>query len=228
VLITSRSFAEYEAMFDLYAGLPKSVLDCCAGGSGFVAEACAQGVDAVAADPAYEEADLSDAVRTSLETGSGIVDENPDRFVWHWYGSRERRDEMRAKAAEAFLADRRRHPERYVAAALPRLPFGDDRFEMSLVSHLLFTWSDRFDADWHFAALQELARVTRDEVRVFPLVVQGAGEPVPFLDSVRRRLAELGLISEIRRVPYEFQRDADRMMVIICDRSVCADSTAGQ
>lgn len=217
-------------MFDLYAGLPGSVLDCCAGGSGFVAEAVARGTDAVAADPAYEmtDGDLADLVHRSQHAGTGIVDEHPDRFVWHWYGSKERRDEMRATATESFLADRRRHAERYVAASLPELPFEDHRFDLALCSHLLFTWSNQLDADWHLAALRELARVARGEIRVFPLVGQGPGEPVPFLDDVRRRLDENGLPSETRQVPYEFQRDADRMLVIDCTRSVRAPAPAGQ
>jgi hypothetical protein len=51
VLITSRSAAEYRAMFDLTPeDLTGSVLDCCAGGSSFAAET---GGRVVAVDPAY-------------------------------------------------------------------------------------------------------------------------------------------------------------------------------
>ena len=87
MLVTSRSYAEYEAMFDL-TELPDSVLDCCAGGAGFTAEAAARGVDAIAADPAYElePAELVDTVRRSLPATAGIVDEHAGSFVWHWYG----------------------------------------------------------------------------------------------------------------------------------------------
>jgi len=213
VLVTSRSFAEYQAMFDLPDPLPASVLDCCAGGAEFTAVAASRGVDAVAADPSYEVADLGEIVRGGTSDGAGIVDQHPDDFVWSWYGSRERRDQLRSEAATRFLADRAAHPERYLAAALPDLPFPDGRFELALCSHLLFTWSDQLGEAWHLAALRELARVA-GEVRVFPLVVQGNGAPVPFLDAVRRALAEGGTESEIRRVPYEFQRGADQMLVL--------------
>jgi hypothetical protein len=214
MLVTSRSFAEYRAMFGL-ASLPQSVLDCCAGGSGFTAVAAAEGADAVAVDPAYElpYRELADAVRSGTSTGGNIVDQYSGDFVWHWYGSREQRDRMRAEAAEQFLADLVAHPERYVAASLPHLPFDTGRFELALCSHLLFTWSDHLDAAWHLAALRELARVAA-QVRVFPLVVQGNGAPVPFLDEVRSELAEDGLQSEIKKVPYEFQRGADEMLVL--------------
>jgi hypothetical protein len=213
VLVTSRSYAEYEAMFDL-SELPGSVLDCCAGGAGFTAEAAARGVDAVAVDPAYElaPAELVDTVRRSLPAGSGIVDQHAGSFVWHWYGSPERRDELRLDAADRFLTDVAEVPDRYVPGSLPELPFPDQRFDLVLSSHLLFTWADKYDEDWHLAALNELIRVSRSEVRIFPLVKMGAGEPVEFLPSLLEELD--GVHTEIRKVPYEFQVGADEMLVL--------------
>jgi hypothetical protein len=213
VLVTSRSYAEYEAMFDLKQ-LPDSVLDCCAGGASFTAEAAARGVDAIAADPAYElePSELVDTVRRSLPATSGIVDEHQGSFVWHWYGSPERKDQYRIEAADRFLQDVAAAPERYVAAGLPELPFGDRRFELVLCSHLLFTWADKYDRAWHEAALRELIRVSNAEVRVFPLVMQGAGESVPYLQELLQGLE--GVTYEIRKVPYEFQVGADEMLVI--------------
>jgi hypothetical protein len=200
-------------MFDL-SELPESVLDCCAGGSSFTAEAVVRGVDAVAVDPAYELAtpELVDTVRRSLPAGSSIVDEHAGSFVWHWYGSPDRRDEMRIGAADRFLQDISVAPERYVGGSLPELPFGDGRFELVLCSHLLFTWADKYDRAWHAAALRELIRVSRSEVRIFPLVLQGAGEPVDYLPELLDELE--GVTTEIRKVPYEFQVGADRMLVI--------------
>jgi len=213
VLVTSRSYAEYEAMFDLKQ-LPDSVLDCCAGGASFTAEAAARGVDAIAADPAYElePSELVDTVRRSLPATSGIVDEHQGSFVWHWYGSPERKDQYRIEAADRFLQDVAAAPERYVAAGLPELPFGDRRFELVLCSHLLFTWADKYDRAWHEVALRELIRVSNAEVRVFPLVMQGAGESVPYLQELLQGLE--GVTYEIRKVPYEFQVGADEMLVI--------------
>ena len=213
MLVTSRSYAEYEAMFDLVE-LPESVLDCCAGGAGFTAEAAARGVDAIAADPAYEldHAELVDSVRRSLPATSGIVDEHAGSFVWHWYGSPERKDQYRIEAADRFLQDVEAAPERYVAAGLPDLPFRDRRFEMVLCSHLLFTWSGKYDRDWHEAALRELIRVSNSEVRIFPLVQQGAGATIPWLPELLESLD--GVTYEIRKVPYEFQVGADQMLVI--------------
>ena len=216
MLVTSRSYAEYEAMFDLKE-LPDSVLDCCAGGAGFTAEAAARGVDAIAADPAYEldHAELVDSVRKSLPATSGIVDEHQGSFVWHWYGSPERKDQYRIEAADRFLQDVEAAPERYVAAGLPELPFGDRRFELVLCSHLLFTWADKYDQEWHATALRELIRVSNAEVRIFPLVLQGAGEPIGWLPDLLAPLE--GVTWEIRKVPYEFQAGADEMLVVTRD-----------
>ena len=64
---------------------------------------------------------------------------------------------------------------------------------------------------WHEAALREMARVAT-EVRVFPLVQQGAGEPVGYLPELLKELE--GVTAEIRKVPYEFQVGADEMLVL--------------
>jgi ubiquinone/menaquinone biosynthesis C-methylase UbiE len=200
-------------MFDL-TELPDSVLDCCAGGASFTAEAVERGVDAIAVDPAYElpAAELVDTVRRSLPATAEIVDEHAGSFVWNWYGSPERKDELRIEAADRFLQDVSIAPERYVPGSLPKLPFGDGRFDLVLCSHLLFTWADKYDRDWHLASLRELVRVSRSEVRIFPLVQQGAGDPVDYLPDLLAEVA--GVTSEIRKVPYEFQAGADEMLVL--------------
>lgn len=83
-----------------------------------------------------------------------------------------------------------------------------------LCSHLLFSWADQLDSTWHRAALAELVRVARRQVRIYPLVVQGTGEPVSFLDDLRAELDATGHRSQLRQVPYRFQRRADRMLHI--------------
>jgi SAM-dependent methyltransferase len=211
-------------MFALSAtDLSGRVLDCSAGAAGFVAEAAARGISAVAVDPAYAlpRAAIVDAARADLERGSAIVDRFPDRFVWDWYGSRERRDAMRRRAVSRFVADLSTQPARYVAGALPRLPFRNRSFDVVLCSHLLFTWADALGFDWHLAALLELARVGA-QVRVFPTVVQGAGEPVPFWDELVAAAAAAGVRTALRRVDYRFQVSGDQLLV-----AAAADGASG-
>jgi SAM-dependent methyltransferase len=199
---------------DLAAG---SVLDCCAGGSSFAA-----GTDSrtLAVDPAYAlgRHALAARVRAALHQGDQIIDQHAERFEWSWYGSPSRRAELRTAAAEDFLADLQEHPERYVAGALPDLPLRSDTFDLVLCSHLLFTWSDQLDRDWHRRAVAELVRVARREVRIFPTVVQGTGAPVAFLDGLRDELHAAGHQSHLRDVPYRFQRGVVQMLLIEVDQ----------
>jgi SAM-dependent methyltransferase len=216
MLVTSRSAAEYRAMFDLSPSdlADASILDCCAGGSSFTAETQSF---VVAADPAYasDRATLAAAAHNGRVDGDRMIEDNADRFEWEWYGTRARRVAMRAEAVRRFVADLAERPSRYVAAALPRLPFADRSFDLVLCSHLLFTWADTFDREWHRAALFELARVAEREVRVFPLVLQGTGAPVDFLTELCGDLDAAGFRTKRRTVPYRFQRGADQMLSIM-------------
>lgn len=217
MLVTSRSLAEYEAMFDLDArALGARILDCCAGAASFVAELAARGGRGVAVDPAYAlpRAELKSAATRALGDVDQIVDRHADRFTLKWYGSAERKRAIRRGAAARFLEHLDSRPACYVAGSLPHLPFADRSHDIVLCSHLLFTWSNVFDADWHLAAVYEMLRVARADVRIFPLVVQGTGDDVPFLDGLMERLRDAGHAAEIRRVPYMYQRGADAMMVV--------------
>jgi len=201
-------------MFDLAPeDLTGSVLDCCAGGSSFAAET---GGRVIAVDPAYAmgREDLAVRVRVALDEGDRMIDRNADRFEWGWYGTPAHRADMRRAAAEHFLTDLDERPERYVAGALPHLPLSSGSVDLVLCSHLLFTWADQLGEDWHRRALAELVRVARREVRMFPLVVQGTGEPVVFLDVLRAELHARGHRSQLRDVPYRFQRGGTQMLQI--------------
>jgi hypothetical protein len=108
VLISSRSFEEYLAMFGLDSSdlAGRAVIDVAAGGSDFVAVAAQLGARALAIDAAYALGfnALSDQLVDSVTTGPTIV------------------DELRRGAAKRFTHDRGECPQRYVAGALPRLP----------------------------------------------------------------------------------------------------------
>lgn len=204
-------------MFDLGpAGIGGTVVDCCAGASSFVAELAVRGGAGVAVDPAYANGleDLRRSATASLMAGTATVVEHADRFVWHWYGSPQRRSRMRAVAADHFLHDIGERPFAYLAGVLPHLPLASGSADLVLCSHLLFTWSDQLDVQWHRAALADLVRVARGEVRIFPLVMQATAAAVPFLDQLIDEVRRQGHDADVRNVPYEFQRGADKMLVI--------------
>jgi hypothetical protein len=217
MLISSRSFEEYLAMFGLSASqlAGRVVVDVAAGGADFTACAAAGGARAIAVDSSYSVGPvrLANLLDANVDVGLTIVDQHSDRFTWRWYGDRANRDEMRRRSAVRFLTSLRESPDRYVAGELPRLPLRDGVADLVLCSHLLFTWSDVLDRRWHRDAILELARVGT-EVRIFPLVVQGTGDDVDWLPELCEELRSLGMTVAHRQVPYEFQVGADRMLVV--------------
>jgi SAM-dependent methyltransferase len=193
--------------------LPARILDCAAGASDFVAQAARRGAAAVAADPGYRFGDdIAERARDGKRSGNDMIASHRDRFTYAWYGAPETRTEMRLGAIDGFAEDYRAHPERYVAAELPELPFADAAFDLAVCSHLLFTWATDLDEHWHHDAILELCRVAT-EVRIFPLVLRETGDPVPFMESLLARLTHAGIAAERRTVAYEFQRGANQMLL---------------
>jgi hypothetical protein len=113
-----------------------------------------------------------------------------------------------------FLADYEpgRSEGRYIAGALPALPFTEKEFDLCLCSHLLFLYSEQLSFDFHLAAFIEQLRVAR-EVRVFPLFDLACRRSV-HLEPVRRALQERGYACELVRVAHEFQKGANEMLRI--------------
>jgi len=92
---------------------------------------------------------------------------------------------LRERASAIFFLDFKRHPQRYVAGELPRLPFPAGEFDLTLISYLLFAYQDRFDYEFHRASILEIMRVTRGEARIYPTVTFEAQpiEYIPMLQS---------------------------------------------
>jgi SAM-dependent methyltransferase len=215
-LTIGRTFAEYRRMFDLAAGdlNGRAVLDCGGGAGAFTAAAAELAGRAVAADPLYgpPAATLEPELSAAVETNVAQLREKRDLFVWDVYGDVETRGRYLRAATERFLADYAANPGRYVAAAVPSLPFVAGAFDLALVANLLFLYDDRLDLAFHLAAVRELVRVA-GEVRVFPLSSLDATRSVlvdPFVDRLRAD----GLSARFESVPYEFQPGATEMLVV--------------
>ncbi|WP_436930985.1 class I SAM-dependent methyltransferase [Halosimplex halobium] len=216
-LTIGRTFAEYRRMFDLRAGdiAGRELLDCGGGAGAFTATAAELAERAVAVDPLFGpppdalEPELTDAIEYNVAQ----LREKRDLFVWDFYGGVDAREWYLRAAAERFLADYATHPERYVTGALPALPVADDAVDLALVSNLLFTYDDRLDRAFHEAAVRDLARVAREEVRVFPLHSLDRARSA-FVEPVADALRADGHAVEYREVPYEFQPGATEMLVV--------------
>jgi SAM-dependent methyltransferase len=220
ILVSSRSLAEYRAMFALSDGdLHRRILDCPGGTASFTAEVCAAGGDATACDPVYAQYttdELAAMSQRETDRGNRYCRTHPDQYVWTFFSDPDDHAASRSSAGRRFADDHPVHPERYVPGALPYLPFDDREFDLVLSSHLLFSYADRLDLTFHHHAARELMRVTREEVRIFPLVAMGAIN-YSHLDALRRLLAVDGIDTAVVSVNYEFQRGGNRMLV--CTRT---------
>lgn len=77
----------------------------------------------------------------------------------------------------------------------------------------LFSYADRLYLPTHCDMIRELIRVTRSELRIFPLAAIGHTEPYPMLDALRAQLAELRVSSRVVDVDYEFQAGCKQMLL---------------
>ena len=217
VLPWGRSMAEYVGMFDLGAqDLGKQILGCADGPASFNAEMTACGCRVVSCDPIYVFTDheIRQRVAATFETIMGQMPATRDNFVWDTIPSIEALGEMRMAAMEAFLRDfaRGNQGNRYVASALPHLPFADSSFDLALCSNFLFLYSEQLSEAFHLMALRELCRVAT-EVRVFPLLDLD-GQVSPHLGPALATLRREGFHGTVRTVPYEFLKGANEMVVI--------------
>ncbi len=219
VAFFGRTLAEYCQFFslDLAALKGAAVLDVAGGPSSFTAEACKRGVDAVAVDPLYgcTVDALTQHVTIDYRNMISQMAAKAHLFRFKAFGSFEEAEISRRTAADRFLADYAAHfvHGRYVGASLPLLPFFDRAFDHVLCAHLLFVYAKRFDFDFHLAACRELVRVSREDVRIHPIVGTN-GRKYPEIGRLRIALAEEGIESEIVDVDYEFFAGSDSMLVL--------------
>jgi hypothetical protein len=227
IAVTPRSLSEYRDMFlltdaDLTA---EPILDCPAGASPFGAQVRARGGTVVSVDPEYHRPlqELVGRVRADLERTAAWMAANPGNFDWSYLGSPPAVIRAFELAAELFATDYVPDGSRYLAAALPDLPFPDRRFRLTVSSHLLFSYPAHLDFDAHVAGLLELVRVTAGEVRVYPLV-DTVGRPYPRLEEVRAALAAQEVDSEVRAARGAWVMGGDQMLA--CWRRAGLDGAA--
>jgi SAM-dependent methyltransferase len=212
-----RSYDEYVSMFGLSeADLGLRILGCGDGPAGFSAALTKRGGRIVSIDPVYafDTEQIRGRISETYETVMTQLRKNRDDFVWGVIPSVEQLGILRMAAMETFLADFDvgKLAGRYIPGELPELPFANGEFDLALSSHFLFLYSDHLSLEFHLQALREMLRVA-NEVRVFPLVTL-ANTLSPHLNFVTAKLASLGFLVEVRRVPYEFQRGGNDMLVI--------------
>ena len=212
-----RSFEEYCAMFNLSeSDLAGQLLGCGDGPASFNASLTRQGGSMVSVDPIYTFSahEIQERIDETYETVIGQARRNMEDFIWDRIASPEALGRIRMQAMTEFLADYPAGLEegRYVAGALPELPFPDRQFDLAVCSHFLFLYSEQLTEDFHVESIRELCRVAR-EVRIFPTLEFGAQES-RHLQAVTDRLLNGNHSVSVEIVPYEFQKNGNRMMSV--------------
>jgi hypothetical protein len=232
VAFFGRSLAEYVEMFNLNLDelKGKKVLDCPSGPASFVAEANKLGIDVTGVDPVYEN-DFESMIthgRDSIELG--MAKSMKVTHLFHTEGDPDREIFKKEKltALNRFSED---YPNgfkshRYLVAKLPNLPFADKSFDIALSSYLLFFYADTkdggvidestFDYDFHIASILELIRVTKNEIRIYPLCAPNVNDSQSkakiFVDKIISDLNSRKIKTEIVPVKYKDVRGAETML----------------
>jgi hypothetical protein len=217
IVFIGRTFEEYLDMFSLSEEelQGKKILDCPAGACSFTAIGNKIGLDVTACDIAYYHSgeDLKNKGLQDIEHAMEHMQKAQNKYNWDYFNDIEGLRKHRLSALQACAYDMRESNERYVPVTLPSLPFKNAEFDILLSAHFLFMYADRLDYQFHIEALNELLRVTKEEVRIFPLV-DLEGKRYEHLDKLISYLADNGCTVEEVNVTYEFQTNANSMLKI--------------
>lgn len=216
IVFIGRTYEEYIDMFSLSPDQLKNkkILDCPAGVCSFTAVGCKTGLDITACDIAYDHAgeDLYRKGLQDVEHAMKHMETAKGNYKWDYFSDIAELKEYRLSALQDCVADMQQSPERYIPV-LPVLPFQEKTFDLLLSAHFLFMYSDRLDYSFHIDSLNEMLRVTKEEIRIFPLV-DLAGNRYERLDDVTAYLRAQGHLVEEVPVGYEFQENANSMLRI--------------
>ena len=218
ILITGRTYEEYMAFFDLDEKklIGKKVLDCPSGASSFIKTANEKGIKAKGADIIYQF-NIDEIKEQALKTMEQIYTDTSwmHGFCFDFYTSIENHKIHRQNALEGFYTHFNGFD--YSSMGLPKLRYQSDSFDLVLSSHLLFTYDDRFDYEFHKNSILEMLRIGK-ELRLFPLVdfknsrLDEEQNFSPFVYKIMEELKEYKM--EIVKVGFEFQPKAGYMLKI--------------
>lgn len=217
IIFIGRTFEEYVNMFDLsIANLKnKKVLDCPAGACSFSATARENGLDVEACDIAYyfNNVELYNKGKEDIKHMINKMEKSKSNYNWTFFNDTDDLKDYRIEALDTCVKDMKLYQEKYHAVELPQLPFSDNEFDILLSAHFLFLYSEAFDFNFHIQTLEEMLRVTKEEIRIFPLV-NIEGDRYEELDKIIHTLNERGYNTEEVQVNYEFQSNANSFLKI--------------
>ncbi|TFD94342.1 SAM-dependent methyltransferase [Jeotgalibacillus sp. R-1-5s-1] len=218
VIFIGRTYEEYIDMFVLSEAdlKDKKILDCPSGACSFTATGHTKGLNITAADIVYDFSadDLYAKGQEDLQHAMTHMEKAKDNYRWQYFTDISHLHEHREKALLTCTQDMQENPDRYIPVELPVLPFDDQAFDILVSAHFLFTYADRLDFQFHLDTLNELLRVTKEEIRLFPLI-DLEGKRYEHLDRLIDYLQNKGYQVTEMKVPYEFQKGANAILRIV-------------
>jgi hypothetical protein len=217
IAVTARGLSDYSQMFALAgdALTRRSFLNCASGASSFGAEVRSRGGHVLSADPLYGAG--VDAVRqralhnlTNCELWLGT---HTDLIDWGHLGSPAAYRQAGLRSLALFAEDFVAQPDHYLAAALPGIPLSDGAVDTVVCANFLFAYADVIDAEFHVAAIIEMARVARSEVLIHPVGARDGRDIKDFTAVVTQRLSGVGLHTQTFAPAGTWLRGASTMRV---------------
>ncbi|GAE88520.1 hypothetical protein JCM21531_1968 [Acetivibrio straminisolvens JCM 21531] len=217
IVFIGRTYDEYKAMFDLTDDVVKNnaILDVPAGSCSFAAISNSMGGKVTVADVAYYHPaeKLYEKGLTDISQIVSSLSKVKEQYVWNYFKDEDSLEKARRQTLYDCVTDMKSNPHVYVPCILPKLPFEDEQFDITLSAHFLFTYSDRLSLSFHKETIKELLRVTKKEVRIFPLI-DLKSKRYSEMDAILEFIQSCGWQAEERAVHYEFQRNANSMLRI--------------
>jgi len=219
-----RNLEEYQTMFLLSnQDLESKILGCGDGPSSFNFEATQQNINITSIDPIYNF--TKDEIQQRIDETSAVISEqlkhNQKEFIWKSFKSTDELIAIRLKAMCNFINDYEdgKAEKRYIYNELPKLSFENDSFDLVLSSHFLFLYSEHFDLQFHIDSILEMCRVSKKDVRIFPLL-NLENKRSKHLKPTLEVLNNQGFQTKIIKTDYEFQKGANEMLNIRVDKKM--------
>ena len=185
------------------------------GPASFNVEAHRKGCDVTSYDPIYQfnRNALEQRIDEVREIVIQQMKENADHYVWTEIHNLPELEEIRMSAMRFFLKDYDigKSEGRYVYHELPnRLQVEDDFYDIGLSSHFLLMYT-ALGYEFHIQAMTEMLRVCK-EIRVFPIVDLDAKQSDLITEVIEYFRGKYDV--EIKETGYEFQKGANKLLVI--------------
>jgi hypothetical protein len=218
IIAIGRTFDEYCRMFDLtYTQLKgAAILDACGGVASFTAEANELGLNVKSADSiyAFSADELKAKSQADLDDMISKMNDIAGNYNWDFYKDIGGLASFRQKARDLFISDYRAgRPGRYIGTKFPDTIFTGQEFDITLMSHFLFLYDEHLDYDFHCDVIAELIRITREEVRIYPLF-NLRWKRSAFVDKIIGDARFSRAKFEVKKTSFEFVKGANEYLSI--------------